>query len=214
MTPIQQLQLRASEIRSRLSAIGSMAELDAETRSEMDTLGAEYADNEARQRALMVAGDAPKEPIETRNDSEGREYRELLSGASFGRYVAAAMANTGISAGAEAELNQHMGIAENYFPLRLLADRQVEERAAINGDAGTAQGTWLDRVFHGTAAEMVGVSFRPVAPGISSYPVTTSGGSPAQRGRTEDTATSTYGVAVTEIKPARRAVHGVYSNRG
>ena len=87
----------------------------------------------------------------------------------------------------------------------------MEERAIINGDANTMQGTWLDRVFHGTAAERVGISFRPVAPGIAAYPVTTSAGSPAQRGRTEDTAVSTYGVAVTEIKPARRAVHGVYS---
>ena len=211
MTPIQQLQLRASEIRSRLSAIGSMAELDAETRAEMEALGSEYADNEARQRAAMVAGDVPAQPVEHRTDSEGREYRELLSNASFGRYVAAAMANTGVSGGAELELNQHLGIAENYFPLRMLADRQMEERAIINGDANTMQGTWLDRVFHGTAAERVGISFRPVAPGIAAYPVTTSGGSPAQRGRTEDTAISTYGVAVTEIKPARRAVHGVYS---
>ena len=80
MTPIQKLQLRASEIRSRLSAIGSMAELDAETRSEMDALGIEYADNEARQRAAMVAGDGPVTPVEARNDSEAREYRELLSG--------------------------------------------------------------------------------------------------------------------------------------
>ena len=41
--------------------------------------------------------------------------------------------------------------------------------------------------------------------------MTTAGGSPVQRGREEDTAESTYSVSVTELKPARRAVHGVYS---
>ena len=48
-------------------------------------------------------------------------------------------------------------------------------------------------------------------PGVAAYPVTTAGGSPLQRGRTEAQGASTYTVAVTEIKPARRAVHGVYS---
>ena len=57
----------------------------------------------------------------------------------------------------------------------------------------------------------MGISFRPVAPGVSAFPVTTAGGSPVQRGREEAATESTYTVAVTELKPARRAVHGVYS---
>ena len=73
------------------------------------------------------------------------------------------------------------------------------------------QGTWLDRVFHGTAAERVGISFRPVAPGVAAYPVTTAGGDSGQQGRTQAVTESTYTVAVTEIKPARRALHGIYS---
>ena len=57
----------------------------------------------------------------------------------------------------------------------------------------------------------MGISFRPVSPGVAAYPVTTVGGTPAQRGRTEAATESTYTVVVTEIKPARRAVHGIYS---
>ena len=38
MTPIQKLEIRAGEIRKRLSAIGGMADLDDETRSEFDKL--------------------------------------------------------------------------------------------------------------------------------------------------------------------------------
>ena len=150
-------------------------------------------------------------PVETRNDGEGREYRELLGKADFGRYVAAALAGGGVGDGAERELNKHLGIADNYFPMRMLAGPEPEYRAAMDGDAATMQGTWLDRVFHGTAAERVGISFRPVAPGVSAYPVTTAGGAPQQRGRTQAASVRTYTAAITEIKPARRAVHGVYS---
>ena len=87
----------------------------------------------------------------------------------------------------------------------------LEERAARDGDAEANQGTWLDRVFAGTAAERLGISFRSVAPGVAAFPVTTAGGAPVQRGRTEAVTESTYTVAVTEIKPSRAAVHGIYS---
>ena len=38
MTPIQTLEIRSGELRTRLAEIGGMAELTDETRSEMDTL--------------------------------------------------------------------------------------------------------------------------------------------------------------------------------
>ena len=120
------------------------------------------------------------------------------------------MGGHGVVNGRELELNQHLKIADGYFPMELLAGKP-EERAARDGDAMASQATWLDRVFHGTAAESIGISFRPVSPGVAAFPVTTAGGSPQQRGRTQAAAERTYTVAVTEIKPARRAVHGVYS---
>ena len=209
MTPIQTLDIRAGDIRKRLSDIGGMAELTEEVRSELDTLKTEYADNDGKRAALLIAGDGKPTIVETAS-SEVRELGELRSGVDFGRYVAAAMSGNGVSDGAEREYNQHLGIADNYFPMALLAGK-YEERAARDGDAETSQATWLDRVFNNTAAERVGISFRPVSPGVSAFPVTTAGGSPVQRGRTEAVSESTYTVDVTEIKPARRAVHGVYS---
>ena len=210
MTDLQKLEIRAGAIRKRLAEIGGMTDLTDETRGELATLRKDYVDNEDMQAALKIAGDAPPEPLEERNDSEGREFRELRSNAQFGRYVAAAMGGHGVGNGAELELNQHLGIADNYFPLQMLAGG-LEQRAARDGEANTMQGTWLDRVFQGTAAESVGISFRPVAAGVSAYPVTTVGGTPIQRGRTEAVTESTYTVVVTEIKPARRAIHGIYS---
>ena len=209
MTPIQTLEIRAGEIRKRLAEIGGLADMTDEVRSELDTLKTEYADNDGKRAALMIAGDGKPTIVETVS-SEARELVELRSKVNFGKYVAAAMSGNGVGDGAEREYNQHLGIADNYFPMELLAGK-YEERAKRDGDAEASQGTWLDRVFQNTAAERVGISFRPVPPGVSAYPVTTAGGSPAQRGRTEDAAESTYTVDVTEIKPARRAVHGIYS---
>ena len=216
MIPLQKLQIRASDIRGRLAEIGGMEELTDETRSELGTLRTEYADNEAKQTALTIAGDEPAN--ETRADDDGRETRtsedleldELRSEVQFGRYLAAALGDTGVSNGPEAEYNQHLGIAANRFPMELLA-RDLETRAARDGDAEASQGSWLDRVFAGSASQRLGVSFRNVAPGVASYPVTTAGGSPVQRGRTQDAAESTYTVSITELKPSRAAVHGIYS---
>ena len=208
MKPIDLLRVRAMEVRVRLAELAT-AELTEETRGEMDTLRNEYTDLERRQAAMLIADDTPA-AIETAGTAEGREYRDLRSNASFQRYVAAAMAGKGVSDGPELELNRHLGIPDNMLSLRMFAG-DFETRAIRDVDAGVSAGTWLDRVFSATAAERVGISFRSVAPGVAAFPYTSAGGSPVQRGRTEAVTESTYTVAVTEAKPARRAVHGIYS---
>ena len=208
---MQKLELRAGELRRRLADIGGMADLTDEIRSELETLKAEYTDNDSRQAALKIAGDGPSEPVETRQDGEGKELRELRQNVHFEKYIAAAMAGGGVHNGAELEYNQHLGIAANYFPMEMLAPAPLETRAARDGDAMASQGSWLDRVMAGTAAERLGVSFRTVAPGVATFPVTTAGGSPIQRGRTEAVTESTYSIVVTEMKPTRAAVNGKYS---
>ena len=54
MKPIDTLRVRAMEVRVRLAELAT-AELTDESRAEMDTLRTEYADNERRQSALMIA---------------------------------------------------------------------------------------------------------------------------------------------------------------
>ena len=211
MTDLQKLELRASELRKRLADIGGMADITDEIRSELELMKAEYLDNDLRQTALKIAEDRPPEPVETRQDGEGKELRELRQNVNFERYIAAAMAGGGVHNGAELEYNQAKGIAANYFPMEMLAPKPLETRAARDGDAMASQASWLDRVMAGTAAERLGVSFRTVAPGVATFPATTAGGSPVQRGRTEAVSESAYTVAVTEIKPSRAAVSGKYS---
>ena len=213
MTPLQELEIRAADIRRRFGEIGGMGgdAITDEITAELATLRTEHASNELRQSALKLAGDgdAPA-PVETATpDAKLLELRERVG---FGPYIAAAMAGRGVVNGPELEYNQQVGIREDYFPMELLARGVgVETRAARDGDANTTAGGWLDRIFHDSAAMRVGISFRSVAPGIAAYPVTTAGGSGVQRGRTQAVGESVYTVAVTEMRPSRHAVLGVYS---
>ena len=74
-----------------------------------------------------------------------------------------------------------------------------------------SQATWLDYLFAGTAADRVGVSFRPVASGTHTIPTFSAAPSGVQRGRTEAVAEGTYTLAVSEMTPKRNAVYGIYS---
>ena len=212
MTPLQTLEIRASEIRKRLSEIGGTDELTDELRAELATLRTEYQDNETRQVALKIAGDEPPEPTVTETETdEDRELRELRSNVEFGRYIGAAIGRTGVT-GAELEYNQHLGLPGDHFPLELLtSDAEIEQRAAVDGDAGTSQSSWIDRLFSDTAAMHLGVSMPSVAPGVSAYPVMGSTADPVQRGRTEASVDATISATITEIKPTRSAVSATYS---
>ena len=213
MDKIQTLQLRQSELKVKVQ---EMLDTPAETRGEnfTDELGQltkQVKDVEVELQAALVT--AP-DPEETRIENadlatpEEREIRELRSQVHFGRYISAAITGGGVRDGAELAFNQALGLESTQFPMDLLA---LETRAARDGDARGNQGTWLDRVMYGTAADRLGVTMTAVAPGVAAYPVMTAAGSAVQRGRTEAVTESTFSVAVTELKPSRAAVNGKYS---
>ena len=212
MTPLQELEVRAADIRRRLGEIADIPETDwtDEITTELTGLRSEHGRNELRQSALKVAGDGAPVPVETATPVDDK-LAELRNSLQFGTYVAAAMGGRPVLAGPEAEYNQERGIREGYFPMEMLADGLPETRAARDGDSQTNQGTWLDRVFYDSAASRVGISFRTVAPGVASYPLTTAGGGGVQRARTQAVTESAYTFSITEMKPTRHAVHGIYS---
>ena len=208
MRDSQRLALRAGEIRTRLSELAGVSELNEEQRGEIDTLRNEYGDVERRHAAALVAEDVPEES-RADEDAEHRELRELRGRIQFTNYATAALEMRAAN-GAELEYNQTLGIAANNFPLELLAP-PMEQRATTDTDSETNQQSWLDRLFATSAAARVGVSFRSVGAGIASFPVTTAGASGVQRGRTEAVAAATWTVSASELKPTRNAVHLVFS---
>ena len=223
MTPTQKLQVAQSENRSKIAGILDTEEDKREKtwQSDLEGLTKRAQSLELELRAALVAGEEkPEEKTEetteeTTETTEDLERRELEKSIGFEPYLRAALAGRGVASGPEAEFNQEFGLSAEQFPLELLTRGgdlgDLEKRAAIDGDAATRQGSWIDRLFADTASTRLGVTFPSVAPGVAAYPVTTAGGAPAQRGRTEAAAAGTYSVVVTELKPTRNAVHGVYS---
>ena len=82
MTPLQAAQVRAGEIKIRLSELAAETDMTVETRAELDALRTEYADVERRQIALQIS-EPDRTPIETRS-TEGTEYRAILARANVG----------------------------------------------------------------------------------------------------------------------------------
>ena len=178
MTPIQTLEIRAGEIRKRLGDIGAMTELTDETRSELDKLKLEYTNNDSRQAALKIAGDAPVVHIEARS-AEGREFRSLIHRANVGEISDAALSKRSIE-GASAEIRQHYGLDQNQIPLALLVrswpeNDELETRAVTPapGNVGQVQQSIVPYVFPQSSAAFLSISMPTVPVGEAVFPVLT-----------------------------------------
>ena len=209
---LRELRARQSTERGRMAELGMAESLDDETRAELDRIEAGTADVERQIRAATVAVDAEQDgerrAVSPDDDAEARELRELRERVGMGEYVAAA-AEQRAATGAAKEFNAALGISGNRFPLELLAP--AEERAVTGVDTTTMPTRWIDRLFADTAAQMVGVTMDTVPAGVSSHPVTATGPSAAQRGKTEAAVDSPWTISVVEMKPKRNAVRLVFS---
>ena len=87
MTPRQQLELRQSTIRQKLSELSGLESPEVEQRSEMDTLTAEFQANESRMRALVIT-ETEQQRIETRTE-DNQLARPWNSGPALARYSTA-----------------------------------------------------------------------------------------------------------------------------
>lgn len=156
MTNSQRLQVRLSEIRSRLNEISGL-EGDAftdEIRAESDKLAAEYRNTEAQFRAATIAeGEAETRARETAPDAERRERVELRRRASLTSYLQAAIAGRRV-AGAELELLQAAGVGDGQIPIELWDVAPTEVRSEQRADAPTA------------APGTVGVNLDPIRPAV------------------------------------------------
>ena len=177
MTAAQTLELRSSAIRSRLNAINGL-EGDAytdEIRAESDVLTTEYTDVETRHRAAMVieGDETEKRDLEYQNGStpEARELLALTGRANAGAIIMAVTEKRN-SIGAELELQQAHGLAENQIPIDML---RIEQRAAgvttAPTNVGTSQAEIVQPVFASGAGAFLGISRPVVAQGDSVFPV-------------------------------------------
>lgn len=205
------IQLRLSEIREKLNDPANS--MSAEERSGIE---AESLRLEREYRSALTAEsrqeDMPTDYTEEEEeemhgslDSEEREMRALGRRVRLSNYVSAAIENRAVS-GVEAEFNAARKVPEGQFPLSMLA-RGLEVRTKTDADTATNPIGWLDRLFADTAADHLGITMAPVSPGTASYPVTTGGGSGAQRGREQAAAVGAWTIGVETFDPTRMTIH-------
>ena len=170
MTDRQKLELRQSTIRSRLAELGTAEGTDA-GKAEIDTLAVEYASNETRMRAFMIAGD---EPVETTKETkETKERAELYSKASVGDLVyALANGRSGVQGGAMAELQAEHKLGNNEIHIRQLAPETYAVTPAPT-NTGEVQQPIVPYVFPASCAAFLGVDMPTVGVGEAVFPVLT-----------------------------------------
>ena len=227
MTDLQKIQLRLSEVRSRLNAISGI-EGDAftdEIRAESKGLETEYGDLETRQRAAII-GDGDLEARARSQfaggDGEAAEIRQLRDRSPLHGYIQAAVEKRGI-VGSFGELNDSLKVSKigsgggvvipfSVIHAGMIAGRPrgndgAEQRAFTTtgaGGVGTMQRPILQELFGPGIADMLGVRFDSVPTGMSSWPLLTGGVAAAQA---EETVAAADAVAATfttaELKPKR-----------
>ena len=159
MTNKQKIELKLSEVRTRLNVISGLEgeAFTDEIRTEADKLKTEFSDLETRHQAAIIAeGDEQRKlegdhPDLTPN-GESKEIRELIEKVSISDYLSPAAAGAGVT-GAAAELNAALevpvvgksgGVA---IPWRVLltdeqreADQGETERRAFTDTGDYARG--------------------------------------------------------------------------
>ena len=202
------LELRAIDLQREINGLEVTEANVAKRRellAELDTVQTE------RRTALEAEANDPGG--EHRRDGltpEERERVELRAKSSVVDYTTAAVEKRSVD-GAAAEYNASLGLASNHFPLQLLAG--VEDRATTDTDGRANQSSrWIDRLFSETSGRKLGLTYDTVAPGATTYPITTAGASTAQRGRREAATDAAWTTGVVRMEPTRNTVRAVYTN--
>ena len=214
MTNAQKIELRRSEIRSRLGEIAGLegAAVTAEIGTERDTLLTELAASEPQLRAAIESDqtEARQRGDQAAGDGEDAERASLVQRATLSAFVGEARSQLPISSGPEAELRAAVfGAASRpgVTPWEVLLPRGVERRAdAATGVADNAGATGhpvLARLFATSATAFLGVNLVSVERGVSSHPVLSAGVSPAMavKGAAKDAEAAT--VLITSLPPVR-----------
>ena len=169
MTNAQRLALRASEIRTRLSALAAINEQTEETRSELDSLRIEYADLSAGlRRSSSQATNLRLKPRLKR--STAVNLRALIDDSNIGpstRQQSTTAALTAVSV----ICSNISTWTSTKFRFAMLETRAV---TSAPSEVGEVQQGIIPYVFPDSAAAFIGVDMPTVAVGEAVFPVLTS----------------------------------------
>ena len=199
MTPRQKIELRLSEVRTRLNEIAGLEgdDFTDEIRGEADSLQAEFRALETRHRAAIVGegeAEARARGDFGNGDGEAAEVRSILDRITIGDYLTPAAAG-GALVGAPVEPAAALslpaaggsgGVAVPWEVLgRGLAETRISpERRAFTttgqNDGPEMQRPILQRLFGPGIMDALGVRIDSVPAGRTEWPLVASGVSPAQ----------------------------------
>ena len=205
MTRRQKLELRASEIRTRLAELGGAEELTDETRGELDTLRTEYGDTERKISALTVAEDTPEV---SEQGSEARELAALIADAKVGNIFEATIEHRATD-GREAELQTHYGLAANAIPLALLIEHRAVTPAP--GQVAQNQSEIIPAVFPASCAAFMNVDLPTVPVGEAVFSVLTTSASVHTPAENAAAAETTGAFSAEVLSPSRLQASFFYS---
>lgn len=175
----QTLQLRQSEIRSRLAEIQAKDELDDELRGKMDELTTEYRKNETELRAALISEEARRQ-ADAPEDSQARERRNLESQFEVRQAISVLTERTAMLSGPTAELVQDMRSQEGAkyqgipVPYSALLDTRADTVSSGTPDP-VMTAPIIDRVFADSVASRMGVQQINIAFGDKEYPIASQG---------------------------------------
>jgi HK97 family phage major capsid protein len=166
---------RQSEIRQSLAGLVGKSDATADEIRSMETMDAEYRQNEVRYRAALVAEDTERREagadLETRSD---REWQELLSGFEL-RQVALFLDEARAIDGRTAEIVTELRSAGGYrgIPVPWGA---LERRNTVAAGTPNPLETRpiIDRLFPDSVAARMGIQMISIDAGLTEWPVTTS----------------------------------------
>ena len=214
MTNMQRIQLRLSEVRSRLNELAGKGEPTTEELAEMDALSTEYKTLETQHRAAIIA----ESEKEVREDGQPAEERKLTKRVKVSPFLLEAIGGRQID-GAEKELREAVfgdDAVAGQIPLDVLGlglpeHRTEEQETEHRADAGTSlgistqenQAAIAGRIFAQGSGPFLGIQRPTVAVGTAAYPVLTGGTTADARspGVAKDAEAATLGV--TDVTPFR-----------
>ena len=190
MTPRQTLEVRRSEIRSRLGEVAALNgdELTDAIQTERDALLSELTATEPQLRAAIAAEPDPDEQIT--DPGENRELRALIQRGNLG----AAMRDTltrGALTGAEAELAAARECGGK-IPFDLIERRAAATIPASGSGQAVESHEILPQIFETPVSAFVGCERPRVMSGTHAYPIIGTGAT---------VETPAQGTAVTESSP-------------
>ena len=206
MTKSQELQLKSSELREKINALGALETRSDEQRRELDKLTRELMDVETRFRAEIAIEGTTQDDFD-----EDEQLRELAMRANAGEIVDATLEHRSLN-GATREIQDEFGLQGNQIPLAML--RYGTEHRAVTPAPSNVQANQqeiIPGVFPMSCAAWLGIDMPTVPVGDATFPVLTTNATAHAPAEGADANETTGSFSAEALSPGRIQASFFYS---